>query len=207
MTLPPWRTLAIAAGAVVALALLGAGAWMWNAAQQQRAAAAYAETLTKHRAAESSQTTAEAREAAMRDLERVLAEHPTHAMAPQAAYLLGNLRFAAGHHDRARAAYQVAIARSSGGTIATMARAGTGYAWEAERKLPEATQAFETALADLKPGAFYYEELLGDLARVQEQAGKKDAAIATYRRMLKDLPRSARAPEVRSRLGSLGATP
>ena len=143
----------------------------------------------------------------MRDLERVLAEHPTHAMAPQAAYLLGNLRYAAGQHDRARAAYQVAIARSGGGTIATMARAGMGYAWEAERKLPEATQAFETALADLKPGAFYYEELLTDLARVQERAGKKDAAIATYRRMLKDLPKTARAPEIRTRLASLGATP
>jgi tetratricopeptide (TPR) repeat protein len=207
MTLPPWRTLVIAAGAVVTLALLGTGAWMWNAAQQQRAAAVYAETLMKHRAVEISQVSAEAREAAMRDLERVLAQHPTHAMAPQAAYVLGNLRFASGLQDRARAAYQLAAARSGAGTIATLARAGTGYAWEAERKLPEATQAFEAALADLKPGAFYYEELLTDLARVQEQSGKKDAAIATYRRMLKDLPRSARVPEVRNRLGSLGATP
>ena len=207
MTLPPWRTLAVAAGAVVALALLGTGAWMWSAAQQQRGAAAYAEALMKHRAVENPQAPAEAREAAMRDLERVLAQYPTHAMAPQAAYFLGNLRFASGHQDRARAAYQLAAARAGGGTVGTLARAGTGYAWEAERKLPEATQAFEAALADLKPGAFYYEELLTDLARVQEQSGKKDAAIATYRRMLKDLPRSARAPEVRNRLGSLGATP
>ena len=143
----------------------------------------------------------------MRDLERMLGAHPTNAMAPQAAYLLGNLRFASGHYDRARAAYQLTVARVGGGTIATLARAGTGYSWEAERKLPEATQAFETALAELKPGAFYYEELLADLARVQEQSGKKDAAIATYRRLLKDRPLSVRAPEVRSRLGSLGATP
>lgn len=207
MTLPPWRTLAIAAGAVVALALLGTGAWMWNAAQQQRATAVYVETLIKHRAAAGSQATPAVREAAMRDLEQVLAGHPTNAMAPQAAYLLGNLRFESGQYDRARAAYQLAVARAGVGTIATLARAGTGYAWEAERKPPEATQAFETALATLKPGAFYYEELLTDLARVQEQSGKKDAAIATYRRMLKDLPLSARAPEVRTRLGSLGATP
>lgn len=207
MTLPPWRTFAIAAGVVVALALLGTGAWMWSAAQQQQGATAYAETLMKHRASESPQATAEARESAMRDLERVLGAHPTNAMAPQAAYLLGNLRFASGHYDRARAAYQLTVARAGSGTIATLARAGIGYAWEAVRKLPEATQAFETALAELKPGAFYYEELLTDLARVQEQSGKKDAAIATYRRMLKDLPRSVRAAEVRTRLGSLGATP
>ena len=207
VTLPSWPTLAVAAGAVVLLALLGTGAWMWNAAQHRRAAAAYAETLLKVRAVENPQATAQDRTAALGDLERVLAEHPTSTMAPQAAYVLGNLRFASGQYDRARAAYQLTVARSGAGTIATLARAGMGYAWEAERKLPEATQAFETALADLKPAAFYYEELLADLARTQEQSGKKDAAIATYRRMLKDRPLSVRAPEVRSRLGSLGATP
>ena len=74
-------------------------------------------------------------------------------------------------------------------------------------KFPEATQAFEAALSDLRPTSFYYEELLSDLARVQERAGKKDAAITTYRRFLKDLPKSPRAPEIRTRLASLGATP
>lgn len=207
MTLPPWRTLAIAAGAVVALALLGTGAWLWSAGRTQRGTAAYAETLMRHRASESPDVGPEARETAMRDLERILAEYPTNAMAPQAAYLLGNLRFVSGQYDRARAAYQVTVARSGGGTIATLARAGMGYAWEAERKLPEAIQAFETAVADLKPTAFYYEELLADLARVQELSGKKDAAVATYRRMLKDFPRSPRAGEIRTRLGSLGAAP
>ena len=99
------------------------------------------------------------------------------------------------------------ISRATAGTVATLARAGVGYAWEAERKLPEAARAFESALADLKPTSFYYEELLADLARVQEQSGAKDAAIATYRRLLKDLPRTPRAAEVRNRLGSLGAAP
>jgi TolA-binding protein len=207
MRLPPWRTLAIAGGAVVALALLGTGAWLWSAMQTQRGAAAYAEALMRNRASENLHANPETREAAIRHLERVLAEYPTNTMAPQAAYLLGNLRFVSGQYDRARAAYQVTVARSGTGTIATLARAGMGYAWEAERKLPEATQAFETALAELKPAAFYYEELLVDLARVQESSGKKDAAIATYRRILKDLPGSARTAEVRRRLGSLGATP
>ena len=207
LTLPSWRTLGIVAGAVLAVVLIGAAAWFWNASQQQRGSSVYAGTLTRHRAAEGPQATPEARTAAISDLERVLAEYPSNVMAPQAAYLLGNLRFAAGQYDRARAAYQVTIARAGAGTMATLARAGVGYAWEAERKLPEAARAFEGALADLKPTSFYYEELLSDLARAQERSAKKDAAIATYRRFLKDLPKSPRAPEIKTRLASLGATP
>src|SRR5262249_37937819 len=123
------------------------------------------------------------------------------------AFMLGNLRFTAGQYERARAAYQITIARGGGGTMGTLARAGVGYAWEAEGKLPEATKAFETALAGLTPTSFYYEELLSALARTQERAGQKDAAIATYRRVLKDLPRSPRLPEVRARLAALGTMP
>jgi len=207
LTLPSWRTLGIAAIAVLALALVGGGVWFWNASQQQRGSAVYAEALTRHRAAEAPQATPEVRAAAMRDLERVLADYPANLMAPQAAYLLGNLRFNSGQYAPARAAYQVTAARASSGTMLTLARAGIGYAWEAERKFPEAARAFEAALADLKPTSFYYEELLSDLARTQERAGQKDAAIATYRRLLKDVPKSARIPEVRTRLASLGATP
>jgi TolA-binding protein len=193
---------------VFVVVLLGAGAWFWNASQQQRGSAAYAEVITRHRAAEAPQATAEARNAAMSDLEGVLAQYPSNVMAPQAAYMLGNLRFASGQYDGARAAYQITVARGAGsGTLATLARAGLGYAWEAERKFPEAAQAFEVALADRKPTSFYYEELLSDLARVQERSDKKDAAIATYRRFLKDLPQSPRAPEIRTRLASLGVTP
>ena len=207
LTLPPWRTLGIVAGAVLAVALIGTGAWFWNTSQQQRGSSVYAEAITRHRAADGPQASPEARNAAITEFERVLAEYPSNVMAPQAAYLLGNLRFAAGQYDRARAAYQITVARASAGTMATLARAGIGYAWEAERKFPEATRAFESALADLKPTSFYYEELLSDLARTQERAGQKDAAIATYRRLLKDLPKSPRAPEIRTRLASLGTTP
>jgi tetratricopeptide (TPR) repeat protein len=207
LSLPSWRTLGIAAGVVLAVALLGAAAWFWNASQQQRGSAVFAEVLTRHRVVEGPQATPEMRAAAMRDLERVLAEYPSNVMVPQAAFLLGNLRYGAGQFDRARAAYQVTVARSSGGTMVTLARAGLGYAWEGEKKYPEATQAFEAALAGLKPTSFYYEELLFDLARAQERSAKKDAAIATYRRMLRELPRSPRAPEIRTRLATLGATP
>ena len=205
--LPSWRTLGIAGGVVIAVFLLGAAAWFWNASQQQRGSAVFAEALTRHRAAEGPQATPEARTAAMNELERILAEYPSNVMVPQAAFLLGNLRFSAGDFARARAAYQITVARSSSPTMTTLARASLGYSWEGERKFPEATQAFEAALAGLKPTSFYYEELLSDLARAQQRAGKKDAAITTYRRMLRELPRSPRAQEIRTRLATLGATP
>jgi len=204
---PTGRTVAITAGVVVVLGVLTTGLWLWSAAQQQRGNTAYGATLVRVRQADSAEAAPEAKAAAMAELERVLAEYPSHPMAAQAAYSLGNLRFGVGQYDKARSAWQIAIAKSSGGTIATLARAGIGYAWEAERKLPEATQAFEAELARLGPKNFYYEELLFDLARVQELAGKKDAAVATYRRILKDVPKTVRAEEVRSQLANLGVAP
>ena len=204
---PTWPTMAITAGVIVVLGLLATGAWLWTAGQRQRGNTAYGTSLVRARQTDGAEAAPEAKAAAMADLERVLAEYPSHPMAAQAAYSLGNLRFGAGQYDKARAAWQVAIAKSGGGTIGTLASAGIGYAWEAERKLPEATQAFEAELARLSPKDFYYEELLFDLARVQELAGKKDAAVATYRRILKDVPKSVRAEEARGQLANFGAAP
>ena len=204
---PTWPTIALTAGIIVVLGLLATGAWLWNSSRVQRGTAVYSAALLRARQGEVPEASPETRLGAIADLERVLAEHPSHPMASQAAYALGNLRFVAAQYDKARAAWQIAVAKSGSGTIATLSRAGIGYGWEAERKFPEATQAFETELARLKPSDFYYEELLFDLARVQELAGKKDAAVVTYRRILKDVPKSVRAEEARSQLATLGATP
>jgi tetratricopeptide (TPR) repeat protein len=204
---PTRSTLAITAGVVVVLGLMATGVWFWNAAQVQRGSAAYAAALLRARQAEVPEAPAEVKARALGDLERVLAEYPSHPMAAEAAYVLGNLRFAGGQYDKARAAWQVVVTRSGGGTLGTMARAGIGYAWETERKFTEAAQVYEAGLARLKPTDFYYEEILFDLARVQELTGKKDAAIATYRRILKDVPKSVRVEEIRTQLANLGAGP
>ena len=193
----------VVAGLIVLL--LAAGGWFWSSARQHRGTGAYADAMLKLQ--QLAQAGPEARVAAMSDLEGALASYPSNALAPQAAYELGNLRFDAAQYDKARAAWQITIGRSNSPTLTTLAKAGIGYAWEAERKLPEATRAYETALAELKPTAFYYEELLMDLARAQELEGKKDAATATYRKILKDLPRSARVDDIRTRLAKLGAAP
>ena len=207
MTLPSRRTLALIAGAVVLLALLGAGGWFWYAEQQRRGIAAYAEAMTRVQVAQGGQAPAEAREAAIRDLEGALQKYPSAATAAQAALQLGNLRYGAQQYPAARGAYGVALAKAGSGTIATLARLGIAAAWEAERNYAKAAEAYQATLGPMTAKGFLFEELLVDLGRVQERGGKKADAIATYQRLLKDAPQTRRGEEVRARLAALGAKP
>jgi tetratricopeptide (TPR) repeat protein len=205
--LPTPRTLLIAAAAVLAVLLAGGGGWYWYRASQRDAAVVYAVALAQVRAARAPQGTPEARAAAARSIESALQSRPSAPLAAQAAYELGSLRHAAGQYANARAAYEVAVARGTSPTLTTLAQLGIGYAWEAERNLPKAAEAFQAVAARLKPADAFWEQASLDLARVQELAGRKDEAVQTYRRVLKDAARSPRADEVRLRLASLGATP
>jgi tetratricopeptide (TPR) repeat protein len=144
------------------------------------------------------------RETAVRELESALQQYPSSPMAAQGAFELGNLRYASRQYAQARAAYEIAVAKASRGTIATLARTGIGYTWEAERNFGKAADTYRAALGGLKPQDFFYEELLFDLGRTQEQAGQKNEAIETYRRLVKEMPRTARAEEARARLATLG---
>ena len=166
--------------------------------------AAYADVLVRVASAQGPQATAEARTAAIHDLEAILARYPSAAAAPQTAYDLGNLRYDAGQYGAARAAYEVALARGATGTLWTLAQAGIGYTREAEGDFPKTIDAYRAVLARLGPRDFYYEVLLADLGRAQELAGRKPEAIETYRRILKELPQARRADEIRARLRSLG---
>jgi tetratricopeptide (TPR) repeat protein len=205
-----WRGVAIAAGVAALIAGLAGGVWLWSSVQAQRADTAYAAAFARLGSAGTggaASTRPEERAAAIRGLEAVLAEHPTAAAAPLAAYELGNLRYAAREYGPARGAYEVAVARAGSPTVRALASAGIGYTWEAERDHARAAAAFQTGLDQVKPGEFYYGELLLDLARVQAAGGRKDDAIAAYRRFLKEVPRSSRGEEVRAQLARLGAAP
>ena len=203
---PSGRLLAGLAVGAILIAALGAAGLLWSASQQQRAAAAYADVLGRLASAPG-QPPPEARAAAQRELEAALASYPSGALAGQAAYTLGNLRYGDRDYPRARAAYEVALARAGSKTIRTLAQVGVGYTWEAERNLPRAIEAYQAGLAGLKAADFQYEDLLVDLARVQEVAGRRDEAIQTYRRVLRDVPRGLRVDDVLTRLASLGARP
>lgn len=204
---PSRRLVAAVGGGVLLLAVLGGGLWLWSDVQQRRADAAYAVALARLAANRGAEPTPETRAAALHDLETTLARYPAAPMAAEAALELGNLRYAERDWARARAAWEITVARSRSSTLSRLARTNIGYTWEAEHNYSKAIEAFQGALTGLKPADFYYEELLVDLARVQELAGQKEAAIETYRRLLRDAPRSVHAADVRARLASLGVMP
>ena len=124
---------------------------------------------------------------------------PGAALAAQSAHELGRLRFDAGEYPGARAAYEIAIAKAGSTTVRTLARASIAAAWEAQGDFPKAIDAYTAAVAGDSPGEFYYEDLLVSLARTQELAGARDAAIATYKRLLKEVPKLRRETEFRVR--------
>jgi len=202
----PRRTLVSIAAGVVLLAALVAGGWYWHMAEQRRTMDIYAVVLARLQAAQGPQAGPDAKAAALRDLESTLARFPSSPAAPEAAYQLATHRYDAGDYPGARRAYEIALAGRGGGTIAVLARAGIGYAWEAQRDYAKAAEAFTAALAPLSPRDFYYETLLVDLGRAQELGGRKSDAVATYQRALKEFPQGRQAEQVRARLLSLGAS-
>jgi tetratricopeptide (TPR) repeat protein len=209
MTWPAWLSWRLLAASGVGLALLAAvavGGWLWSETRERRAAAAYAGPLARLSTARGSPLTPETRAGIARDIEAALAQEPAAGPAAQAAFELGNLRAADRDWPRARSAWEVAVARGTG-TVRILAQAGIGYAWEAERNLPKALDAYQAAIAPLRPGDFHYEELLLAIARVQELRGDKAAAVETYRRFLKEIPGSPRAEDVRIHLAGLGVGP
>ena len=211
MELTTWRPTprALLATALVLLAvlLLGGGVWFWLSARAERGQATHADALAQAQLARNPQAPVTARTSAVSALEAALAQAPDAALAAQSAYELGSLRYDLGQYESARAAYGIARARASGVTLRTLARAGIAATWESERNFPKAIEAYVAALgdADKEKGAhFFREDLLIGLARNQELAGRRDDAIQTYRRVLKEVPKLRREDEVRGRLASLG---
>ena len=196
-----WGLLAVAA--LVVLGLVGFGGWTWYRSQQAQGAAALAAAVELAQKALAPGATPETRAAAAQALEAVIAQHPRYAGLPEAAYRLGNVRYAARDYAAARGAYQIALAQGATGTVRGLAAAGIGYTWEAEKDYVKAQSAFEAALVGLGPKDFLYEGLLLDIARTQEFGGRRDAALETYRRLLKDVPDSRRADDIRTRIASL----
>jgi len=211
MMLTDWRPsprALITTGLALLVAMLGlGGGWFWYSAQQERANSVHAEALARAGAARGGQQPAapNAGAAAMQTLETALAQAPGAGLAAQSAYELGGLRFDAGQYPAARAAYEIAIVKAASPTIRTLARAAIAAAWEAQQDYPKAIDAYTTALSGEGAGQFYFEDLLLGLGRAQELAGRRDEAIQTYKRVLKEIAKPRREPEVRGRLASLGA--
>jgi tetratricopeptide (TPR) repeat protein len=205
---PSPRALLGAGLAVVVLMAVVGGAWFWYSTQQDRAQAVHAGALAQAAQARGAQAPPATKAAAIAALDAALTSAASAPLAAHSAYMLGDLRFEARDYPGARAAYGVALAKTASPTVRTLAHAAIAASWESEKKFAEASAAYTQALAADTGKRFYTEDLLIGLARSQELAGQKDAAIQTYQRVLKEVPKAQlrREPEVRGRLASLGFT-
>jgi tetratricopeptide (TPR) repeat protein len=201
---PPTRTLVIAGLVVLGVALAVLGGWFWWSAYQSRVLEAHAAVMARIQPGLAPEASAEARAAAARELEQLLERYPSARTVPEAAYELGNVRFASGQYAPARAAYELALQRGASGLMRSLLRAALARTWEAERDFGNAAQAYAGLVKELDPRSFLYEDALLDQARCLEMGGKKDEAIAAYERILKEVPTARRAEDVRTRLASLG---
>lgn len=202
------RRLAIQVGAGVAvMALIVTGAWAWYRAQESRGESALASATVLAELASAPQAASDARAKAIAALEAVLHDHPRYSGSAQAAYRLGNLRYAGGAYPQARGAYELALAKGGPATLRALSAVGIGYTWEAEKSYANAATAYEAALKSMAPKAFLYEDTLLALARVQELGGKPAAAAATYQRLLKEMPDTRRADDLKTRLAELKSRP
>ena len=200
---PLIRGIVLGVAALVIVGALGGAGWAWYSAQEARAREAYVEVNELVRQSQAPTATPDQRARAVGALEGILAAHGRSGVVPQAGYQLGNLRYAEGQYAKARGAYQVALAGGASGSLKALCALGIAYAWEAEKDYAKAQTAYEAALAGRGAADFLYEELLADLGRVQELGGQRQAAIDTYQRILKDVPDTRRADEIRARLASL----
>jgi len=199
--LPSWRVLAAAGAGIVVLGGAVFGGWLWFSARQQRALESFAEAMVTAQRSQAQGASPAAKIGAIQELEATLGQQPPAAALAQVTYVLGNLKYSEGQYPGSRSAYELAAAGKSP-TLSRLAQVNLGYTWEAQKDYAKAIEAFERAVAPLKPGDFLYDELLVNLARVQELAGQKEAAIKTYRRVLEN-PKTRRSDDIRARLATL----
>jgi tetratricopeptide (TPR) repeat protein len=192
----------VAAGVVLVVAI-AVGATMWHRSQESRGDAALAAASVLVQQATAPEAPPDARDKAIAALDGVLREHPRFSGAGQAAYQLGNLRYAAGAYGPARGAYELALAKGGPASLRALSALGIGYTWEAEKDYARAATAYESALKAIPPKTFLYEDALLALARVQELGGKPALAAETYQRVLKEVPDTRRADDLKTRLAAL----
>ena len=196
-----WAVLGL--GVIIVVGIGWAGWAAWKSRYETQGALAFAQARTLAAQSQVPGASADTRERAEKALGAVIADYPRLSSVAQAAYLLGSLRFGAAQYPQARASYELARAKAGSGSLAALAALDIGYTCEAEKNYDAAEKAYQSVISGAKPKDFLYEEAMVGIARVQELGGKRAAAIETYQRLLKDLPDSRRAEEIRSRVASL----
>jgi tetratricopeptide (TPR) repeat protein len=197
------RWVIVGLAAVIVVGLGWAGWAAWKTRYEAQGGLAFAQARALGAVAQAPDAPTEARERADKALQAVIADYPRLSSVAQAAYLLGSVRFDAAQYPQARASYELARVKAGSRSLAALAALDIGYCWEAEKNYGAAENAYQSVINGAKPQDFLFEEAMIGKGRVQELGGKPTAAVETYQRLLKDVPDSRRAEELRSRVASL----
>ncbi len=199
-----WMMAGIAAAVIVAIAI---GGYFWLR-QHQNAAA---EELFHHGMTMLAQTSPTAppprpdqMQQAVETFRKVLAEYPRSSVAPQAAYMLGNVLSDLKDWEGARKSYQDFTTRYGDHTpLLSLVYQRLAYAELSQGKLDEAQKTFQIittiSTAPNKDHALY------ELARIHEALQRPEGALAYYQELIKDHPHSPYTEEATIRIKTLDA--
>lgn len=200
----------LAGVAVAIIAGAAVGGVLWMRQQEDRAAADLLHEATRSvsersllgglppaRGAEESQKALEA-------LRKILADFPRSAVAPQAAYLLGNALSDLKDWNGAVKAYQDFLARYGGQrSLVPLVYQRLAYAHLAQGKIEEAEKTL-TAVVQIT-GAPNRDQALFELGKIDEILQRPEGALAHYQEIVKEHPSSPFAAEASVRIKTLDA--
>jgi predicted negative regulator of RcsB-dependent stress response len=209
------RTIIMAIGAVIAVALLASLWFMYRSNQADKANVALAQAMKVYQAPidpaapkpDDPANPTFADETARRTKAKGLFEklHDDFGSAPAgdvAAVYLGQIALAEGQADRARDLWNGFVDEHGDHLLANQARINlfrldrsNGKAGEVEKTL--------TTMLDQTDAPLPQDVILGELAATQEQLGKKPDAIQNYQRIVDEFPQSPYARDARQKIAEL----
>lgn len=201
----PWLMAGIAVAVVVSLAL---GGLYWKRQQDDRAAAEMFHEVLPAASAEfpfsAPPRRPEESKKAVEVCRKVLAEFPRSSVAPQAAYMLGNLLSDLKDGEGAIRAYQDFLARyGDHRSLAPLVYQRLAYAQLSQGKVEEGEKTL-AAIVKIE-GAPNKDQALFELAKINEIFNRPEGALARYQEIMKDYPHSPFANEASVRIKTLDA--
>lgn len=197
----------VAGVAVAVISAVSVGGFIWYKQQTDRSAS---EVLSEgirsvtERPADAPPRRPEEIQQAIASFRKVLADYPGSAVAPQAAYLLGNALSDLRDWDGAVRAYQDFLSRyGDHRLLAPLVYQRLAYAYLSQGKIEEAEKTFSTLLK--MEGAMNKDQALYELAKIDETLKRPEGALARYQEIMKDYPQSPFAAEASVRIKTLDA--
>ena len=200
----------LAGVAVAVIAGAAVGGFLWMRQQDERAAADLLHEATRSVTERSFMggpppvRQPEELKKAADVFQKILTEFPRSAVAPQAAYLLGNARSDLKDWAGAVKDYQEFLARyGTHRSLVPLVYQRLAYAQLAQGKVEEAEKTL-TAVAKI-PTAPNKDQALFELGKIDEILKRPEGALAHYQEIMKDHPSSPFAAEASVRIKTLDA--